>query len=203
MPRFYTNSLTATHIRNPADFDITVLYLRDSRATTAALSSIDPTIDQSARFGSTTVVAAPSQLASTLYTTTRNENNAQEEGGGATQSTALEEVTRTGKLMLRSKAITDWISMDMGGYVSGGEWSEIGKDKALTLANTDYKDLIDDYETAIREAEKAGCTEESVAEAKASVKAPRDISNSAGIYYAIAEKELMKEQKALEQEKRC
>jgi hypothetical protein len=119
---------------------------------------------------------------------TRKDGELEKEGDETVQTAALEAVTKTGTKLLRDKEITDAIRAGKGGGDHHGRWRSTECDEAIKAAKDEYVLTEDDHKTAVNEAKDAGCTQQSVDNAKASAKPPgrNDVEEAVLIYYQRA-----------------
>jgi hypothetical protein len=136
----------------------------------------------------TTGDSAAGSVAETLLRDTRKDGGLEKMGGETVQTAALEAVSKTGTMLLRDKEITDAIRAGKGGGDHHGRWLLTECDEAIKAAEDEYVLTEHGHKTAVDEAKDAGCTQQSVDNAKASAKPPgrNDIEEAVLISYQRA-----------------
>ena len=135
----------------------------------------------------TTRGAAADSITERFSRDTQTDGKLERDGDITVQTAALEAVTETGTVLLRDKEIIEAIRAGKVGGDSLGPWQPFECDKAIKAAEAEYELSEYDHETAVIGAKDAGCTQQSVDNAKTSAKPParNDVQHSAFLYHQV------------------
>jgi len=190
MPEFYEYSRPSTEFgwEDNTEFEgqDDTIGLRPTLRSVILLSSrfTAPTIQHS----QSTAIPKPTTRGAAADSFTerfsRDTQRDERDGDKTVQTAALEAVTRTGTVLLRDEEITKTIRAGKVGGDHLGPWRPTEYEMAIAAAEAEYKLSEYDHETAVNEAQDAGCTQRSVDNAKASAKPPasNDVENAASLY---------------------
>jgi hypothetical protein len=152
--------------------DSTTALLPPSRLSTSCPGSAAATIHHPGSTAGSKPTTAPASLFAGVFSVdTRKARQLKEEGQYITRSIALEKVTKTGTASLLAKEIHRLTKEGKKGYLRH-DWLQSDCDSAIAVARAKFKLAETEHKSAVNDAKKAGCTQQSINKAKAMAAPP-------------------------------